>query len=141
MGSGWPIIGSVLDVPEKLGWIKFHEWGEQYGPIYQVNLAGYNHVWICRDDIARHLMAKKGAIYSGRPHIPALLVDNRTSHQYLPLMGKTGKCVLELYSYSLMEPQTTGLGRESSQRTLCETQKRHRFTIIQSSKLFVCVRS
>ena len=68
--------------------MKFHEWGEQYGPIYQVNLAGVNHVWICRDNVARELLTKRGAIYSDRPHIPALERDNRTSGQYLPLMSR-----------------------------------------------------
>lgn len=88
------------DVPEKNGFIKFADWGKEYGPIYQVNLAGSNHVWISSDQIARDLLAKKGAIYSDRPHIPALLSDNRTSAQYLPLLSKNGRsslvCVLEL---------------------------------------------
>src|SRR6201995_6184095 len=87
---GLPIIGSVHKVPEKLGWIKFADWGKQYGPIYQVNLAGHNHVWISSDEIARDLLSKKGAIYSDRPHIPALIDDNRTSAQYLPLLSKNG---------------------------------------------------
>jgi len=68
--------------------MKFHEWGLKYGPIYQVNLAGHNHVWISRDEIARDLLSKKAPIYSDRPHIPALIDDNRTSGQYLPLMSK-----------------------------------------------------
>ena len=65
--------------------------GKQYGPIYQVNLAGSNHVWISSDQIAQDLLAKKGAIYSDRPHIPALIDDNRTSGQYLPLTSKNSK--------------------------------------------------
>ncbi|KAF2003838.1 cytochrome P450 [Amniculicola lignicola CBS 123094] len=85
---GYPILGSVPDVPEKNGFIKFADWGKEFGPIYQVNLAGHNHVWISSDQIARDLLAKKGAIYSDRPHIPALLDDNRTSSQYLPLLSK-----------------------------------------------------
>lgn len=88
---GWPIIGSVPEVPEKLNWIKFADWGKEYGPIYQVNLAGDNHVWISTDEIARDLLSKKGPIYSDRPHIPALLDDNRDSGQYLPLMSKNGQ--------------------------------------------------
>ena len=79
------------EVPEKLGWIKFAKWGEEYGPIYQTNLAGTNHVWILSDEISRDLLAKKGEIYSDRPHIPALIDDNRTSAQYLPLLSKNGK--------------------------------------------------
>jgi hypothetical protein len=85
---GYPILGSVPDIPEALSWMKFAEWADEYGPIYQCDLAGTNHVWISRDHIARDLLAKKGAIYSDRPHIPALIDDNRTSGQYLPLMSK-----------------------------------------------------
>jgi hypothetical protein len=87
---GIPILGCALEVPEKLGWIKFADWHDQYGPIYQVDLAGTNHVWISRDDISRDLLAKKAAIYSDRPHIPALIDDNRSSGQYLPLMSRNG---------------------------------------------------
>jgi len=87
---GWPIIGSVPEVPEELAWIKFADWGKQYGPIYQVNLAGHNHVWISQDRIAHDLLSKKAAIYSDRPHIPALIADNRDSGQYLPLMSRNG---------------------------------------------------
>jgi hypothetical protein len=89
--TGWPILGNVPELPEKLSWLKFAEWGNQYGPIYQVNLAGTNHVWISSDQIARDLLSKKGAIYSDRPHIPALIDDNRDSGKYLPLMSKNGK--------------------------------------------------
>lgn len=86
--AGLPIIGSVHELPENNSWMKFHEWGEKYGPIYQVNLAGVNHVWISRDKVAHDLLSKRSAIYSDRPHIPALEHDNRTSGQYLPLMSK-----------------------------------------------------
>ena len=88
---GYPFIGSVPEVPEQNSFLKFHEWGEKYGPIYQVNLAGTNHVWISRDHIANDLLSKRSAIYSDRPFIPALEQDNRTSGQYLPLMSKNGK--------------------------------------------------
>jgi len=86
--KGYPIIGAVPDVPEKNGFIKFADWGKEYGPIYQVNLAGDNHVWISTDEIAKELLSKKAAIYSDRPHIPALIDDNRTSAQYLPLLSR-----------------------------------------------------
>ncbi|KAF1815461.1 cytochrome P450 2E1 [Eremomyces bilateralis CBS 781.70] len=86
--GGLPIIGSVHEIPEKLGWIKFADWGKEYGPIYQTNLAGNNHVWISTDEVARDLLSKKSAIYSNRPHIPALIDDNRSSAQYLPLLTR-----------------------------------------------------
>ncbi|KAL5117698.1 hypothetical protein ACEQ8H_004446 [Pleosporales sp. CAS-2024a] len=86
--KGYPIIGSIPEVPEKNGFIKFADWGKEYGPIYQVNLAGHNHVWISSDEIAKDLLSKRAAIYSDRPHIPALIDDNRTSAQYLPLLSR-----------------------------------------------------
>ncbi|KAF2632514.1 cytochrome P450 [Macroventuria anomochaeta] len=86
--KGYPIIGSIPDVPEKNGFIKFSDWGKEYGPIYQTNLAGSNHVWISSEKIAHDLLSKKAAIYSDRPHIPALIDDNRTSAQYLPLLSR-----------------------------------------------------
>lgn len=89
--SGLPFIGNVHELPEKNSWLKFHEWSEQYGPIYQVNLAGTNHVWISRDHVAHDLLSKRSANYSDRPFIPALEHDNRDSGQYLPLMSKNEK--------------------------------------------------
>ncbi|CAI6335753.1 unnamed protein product [Periconia digitata] len=86
--KGYPIVGSVPDLPEKNSFITFADWGKIYGPLYQCNLAGTNHVWISTDKIAHDLLAKKAAIYSDRPHIPALIDDNRTSAQYLPLLSK-----------------------------------------------------
>ncbi len=47
-------------------------------------------MWISSDQIAHELLSKKGSIYSDRPHIPALISDNRTSAQYLPLLSKNG---------------------------------------------------
>lgn len=73
--------------------MSFHKWSEEYGPIYQVNLAGHNHVWISDEDVAIDLLSKRGNIYSDRPHIPALAADNRTSGQYLPLMSKNGNLI------------------------------------------------
>ncbi|KAH9863468.1 hypothetical protein IAQ61_009746 [Plenodomus lingam] len=86
--KGYPIIGAVSEVPEKNSFIKFADWGKEHGPIYQVNLAGDNHVWISTDQISKDLLSKKAAIYSDRPHIPALIDDNRTSAQYLPLLSR-----------------------------------------------------
>lgn len=88
--TGLPVIGNVHELPERNSWMKFHEWGQKYGPIYQVNLAGTKHVFITRDNVAHDLLSKRSAIYSDRPYIPALEQDNRTSGQYLPLMSRNG---------------------------------------------------
>jgi len=73
--------------------MSFHEWGQQYGTMYQVNLAGSNHIWIGDEKIAHELLSRKAAIYSDRPSIPALLSNNRTSGQYLPLMSNDRKSI------------------------------------------------
>jgi len=89
--TGLPFLGNVHELPEKNSWMKFHEWAEEFGPIYQVNLAGTNHVWISRDKVAHELLSKRSGNYSDRPFIPALEHDNRDSGQYLPLMSKNEK--------------------------------------------------
>lgn len=85
---GYPILGSVPDVPDKNSFLKFHSWGEQFGEIYQCDLAGTNHVWITRDRVAQDLLGKRAANYSERPFIPSLTHDNRDSGHYLPLMSR-----------------------------------------------------
>jgi len=93
----------VPDLPEKNLYIKLFEWSKKYGPIYQTNLAGKIHVWITSDETARELLSKKGAIYSDRPHIAALIADNRTSAQYLPLLSKNGMFTNRIFSQSFRE--------------------------------------
>lgn len=89
--TGLPLIGCVHKLGHRLPWMPFHLWGKEHGPIYQVTLAGITHVWISDADIAHELLSKRGSIYSDRPHIPALLHDNRVSGEYLPLMSKNGE--------------------------------------------------
>ena len=88
---GLPLIGSVHQLSPVNPWMNFHRWAVEYGPIYQCNLGGENHVWISDEQIAQDLLSRRGAIYSDRPHIPALLHDNRHSGEYLPLTTKNGK--------------------------------------------------
>ncbi|KAH8678862.1 cytochrome P450 [Tricladium varicosporioides] len=85
--KGLPFIGRVHDVPSEATWLKFWEWSKEYGPIYQMEIFGTVHVWIASEQIANDLMAKRGSIYSDRPTIPNL-PDNRTSGDYLPLLGR-----------------------------------------------------
>lgn len=87
--KGLPFIGRVHDVPSTATWLKFWEWSQEYGPIYQMEIFGSQHVWISSEKIANDLLAKRGAIYSDRPTIPNL-PDNRTSGDYLALLGRTG---------------------------------------------------
>lgn len=55
-----------------------------------MEIFGSVHVWISSEEIANDLLSKRGTIYSDRPTIPNL-PDNRTSGDYLALLGRTGK--------------------------------------------------
>lgn len=85
---GLPFIGRVHDVPPEATWLKFYEWSKTYGPIYEMNIFGTSHVWISDEKIAHDLLTKRNAVYSDRPVIPNL-PDNRTSGDYLALLGRT----------------------------------------------------
>lgn len=86
--TGLPFIGRVHDVPPEATWLKFYEWSKTYGPIYEMKIFGTSHVWISDEKIAHDLLSKRNAVYSDRPVIPNL-PDNRTSGDYLALLGRT----------------------------------------------------
>ncbi|KAK0639890.1 cytochrome P450 [Cercophora newfieldiana] len=83
-----PYIGRVHDIPTNGSWLKFFEWSQQYGPIYQTKMFGTTHVWISSEQVAHDLLSKRATLYSDRPTIPNL-PDNRTSGDYLALLGRT----------------------------------------------------
>jgi hypothetical protein len=86
---GLPLIGALLQVPPKHSWLKFAEWGREYGPIYKVEICGTRHIWISREQIAIDLLSKRSAIYSDRPNIPNC-PNTQRSGDYLPLLGNNG---------------------------------------------------
>ncbi|RNJ59357.1 hypothetical protein D7B24_002735 [Verticillium nonalfalfae] len=82
-----PFIGRVHDVPAEGSWLKFHEWGQKYGPIYTMDMFGSTHIWISSESVATDLLSRRSTIYSDRPVIPNL-PDNRYSGNYLALAGR-----------------------------------------------------
>ena len=50
---------------------------------------GTVHVWISSEQVAHELLSKRAIVYSDRPMIPNL-PDNRTSGDYLALLGRSG---------------------------------------------------
>ncbi|KAK0726719.1 cytochrome P450 [Lasiosphaeria miniovina] len=88
MNIDLPFVGRVHDIPSKASWLKFYDWSKTYGPIYQTKIFGAVHVWISSEMIAHDLLSKRAIIYSDRPMIPNL-PDNRTSGDYLALLGRT----------------------------------------------------
>jgi hypothetical protein len=102
--TGIPFIGRVHDVPSNATWLKFWQWAQEYGPIYQMEIFGSDHVFISSEEVANDLLGKRSSIYSDRPVIPNL-PDNRTSGDYLPLLGHNGT-VTRLYNRNLLNCPT-----------------------------------
>lgn len=75
---GWPIVGNAFSIPNSHAWFKFKEWGDEHGPIYQVQAFGTTLVIISKESIANELLSLRGAIYSDRPALimPGLISDN-----------------------------------------------------------------
>lgn len=86
----FPIVGRVHDLDRFGMWLKFKEWADIHGPIYQTSMAGQVFIIISDETIAEELLVKRGHIYSGRPQIRALF-NHKQSIGYLALMDRTGK--------------------------------------------------
>ena len=90
--QGLPFIGRVWDIPRMHPYKRFKEWSDQYGPIYQINVFGVNHIWLATDNVAQDLLVKRGAIYSDRPQIKNVIDSKGSSGvgEYIPLLGHNG---------------------------------------------------
>lgn len=88
-----PVIGRIHDLPINYMWLKFNEWAEKYGPIYQTSMLGTKFIIISDEKFAEELLVKRAKIYSDRPQIRSLF-DSKSTHgsmEYLPLMGRNGE--------------------------------------------------
>ena len=92
-------------MPAEKTWLKFYEWSKVYGPIYQMKIFGTVNIWITSEQIAHDLLSRRSLIYSDRPVIPNL-PDNRTSGDYLALLGRTGE-----WRVQSVPPPSAGLTR------------------------------
>jgi hypothetical protein len=90
---GLPVIGRIWDIPRSHAYLRFKQWSDQHGPIYQINIFGRNHVWIASDKIASELLSKRASIHSDRPSINNL-EDSKTAPEYLPLLGYNGEIAM-----------------------------------------------
>jgi cytochrome P450 len=76
---GIPLLGNLLQLPLFHSWLKFKEWAGQYGPIYEINIAGRPNVIVSFEKIANDLLRERGTLYSSREQLPMaaqLLSDN-----------------------------------------------------------------
>jgi len=86
----YPIVGRVHDLPRFSMWLKFKEWADIHGPIYQTRAGENTFVIVSDEKIAEELLVKRGHIYSGRPQIRAL-IDHKSGPAYVALMDRHGK--------------------------------------------------
>ena len=85
----FPLIGRVHDLPMTSTWLKFKEWADQYGPIYETSMMGQKFIVISDEDMATDLMVKKGNSFSGRAQIRAL-IDHKKGPTYVALQDRNG---------------------------------------------------
>ncbi|KAI0796313.1 CyP450 monooxygenase [Irpex lacteus] len=65
---GWPIIGSLLDIPTcERPWTAYTEWAQQYGDMVFYKVLGTPMLMVSSADIALELMDRRSSIYSDRP--------------------------------------------------------------------------
>ncbi|KAJ5233208.1 uncharacterized protein N7469_004974 [Penicillium citrinum] len=67
---GKPFVGNLLDIPKVHSWLRFKEWADEYGPIFQLNIASRKHVVVSQEKIANDLLRERGSIYSSREYLP-----------------------------------------------------------------------
>ncbi|MBE3045397.1 cytochrome P450 [Candidatus Bathyarchaeota archaeon] len=86
----YPIIGRIHDLPRFSLWLKFKEWADEFGPIYQTSMLGQKFVIISQEKIAQELLIKQGNNFAGRPQIRAL-IRHKEGMVYSALMDRHGK--------------------------------------------------
>jgi len=86
----YPIVGRIHDLPRFSMWLKFKEWADEHGPIYETRAVDQTFVIISDEKIAEELLIKRGHIYSGRPQIRSLF-RHKEGPAYVALMDRHGK--------------------------------------------------
>ena len=85
----FPVVGRIHDLPRFGLWLKFTEWAQEHGPIYQTRAVENTFVIITDEEIAQELLVKRGHIYSGRPQIRSL-IKHKDGPAYSALMDRHG---------------------------------------------------
>ncbi|KAF7374574.1 O-methylsterigmatocystin oxidoreductase [Mycena sanguinolenta] len=66
--SPYPIIGNIRDIPTKLPWVTYKEWGSQYGSdIVHASALGQHIVVVNSVKTAVEIFEKRAHVYSDRP--------------------------------------------------------------------------
>ncbi len=79
----YPLVGRIHDLPRFGLWLKFKEWADEHGPIYQTRAVDQTFIIVSDEKIAEELLVKRGHIYSGRPPDPLVVRDTRKDRRTL----------------------------------------------------------
>ncbi|KAF8242601.1 cytochrome P450 [Wilcoxina mikolae CBS 423.85] len=82
--SAIPLLGNLLQVPKAHSWLQFKTWADSYGPIFQLNMAGKNHIVLSTEKTANELLRERGTLYSSREHM--YFASDLLSHNLRPLL-------------------------------------------------------
>ncbi|KAJ6477549.1 cytochrome P450 [Mycena sanguinolenta] len=75
----WPLIGSVLEIPQTCQWVTFSRWAKTYGSIVYMEALGQPIIVINSAKVANDLLDKRGSIYSDRPILTMASLTGGTS--------------------------------------------------------------
>jgi hypothetical protein len=67
--KGLPLLGNVLQMPKRNGWLLMHEWSKTLGPIFHLNMAGQPVIVLNSNEAALELLERRSHIYSDRPRL------------------------------------------------------------------------
>jgi len=86
---GLPILGNLLQMPEKHSWLLFKKWADDYGPIFRFRIGTQNNVVVSTEKIANDLLRERGGIYSSREQqvFAADLMSHNLRPLFLPYNG------------------------------------------------------
>lgn len=89
--TGKFLVGNLFDIPPYHSWLKFKQWADQYGPLFQLHIGARRHVVISTEKIANDLLRERGTFYSSREYLPMAsgLVSHNMRSLLLPYNGVT----------------------------------------------------
>ncbi|KAJ7664304.1 cytochrome P450 [Mycena rosella] len=68
-----PVIGNLLNIPDREQWLVYQDWSRQYGSdVVHLNVFGTDILVVNSAEAASALFGHKSAIYSDRPRMPML---------------------------------------------------------------------
>ncbi|KJA21835.1 hypothetical protein HYPSUDRAFT_140077 [Hypholoma sublateritium FD-334 SS-4] len=71
--KGYPLIGSLFDVPKEKPWITYNEWAKTYGDMIYFEVLGQRFLVLDTLERVQDLLEKRSANYSDRMRMPMIL--------------------------------------------------------------------